>query len=218
MRSLTPGCAGGSKDDAWRAAYDRDYAPFDPRRPLRVPTHALHIQLTVEANFLLVAVRNVIRAHDRLPDDLQTTMGDLDVLKDLRDLTEHFDELEGRAAASLSVNHPDVLPDAFAHSSKEIWIGGHHGVPLSRVRAWLERVWIALCASLRTSGAEVPDDLMRSCVLGDDDLEWPAERLRYHWSIPQLPEQEWPREDMPEPLARLIDARFRSLRERDVTD
>lgn len=147
-------------------------------------------------------MRNVIRAHDRLPHEVQTTIGDIAALKDLRDLTEHFDELGGRAATSLAANHPDVEPSAFATKGEETWIGGLHGVPLSRVRAWLERVWIAFCASLRTSGVDVPHDLMRSRVQGDDDLEWPAERLRYHWSIPQLPEQKWPREETLEPIAR----------------
>lgn len=202
----------------WRASYDADYEPYDPRRPLRVPTHALHIQIGVEADFLVVAVRNVIRAQDRLPEDVRTQMGDQDVLKDLRDFTEHFDELEGRAATSLATNHPDVLPGAFASNSKEIWIGGLHGVPVSRVRAWLERVWNALSEHLESAGNGVPQDLMASQVLGDDDLAWPPERLRYHWAIPQVPEQEWPRETLPEPVADLLAERFRNLRHRDSTD
>jgi hypothetical protein len=49
---------------------------------------------------------------------------------------------------------------------------------------------------------------MTSRVPGDDDLPWPKERLRYPWSIPHLPEKEWPREEMPEEVARLLGGRL----------
>ncbi|KGM09345.1 hypothetical protein [Cellulomonas bogoriensis] len=202
----------------WRASYDTDYGSYDPRRPLRVPTHALHIQLTVEADLLVVAVRNVIRAQARLPEDARTKIGGQDFLKDLRDLAEHFDEQEGRAATSLATNHAEVLPGTFAVSSKETWLGGIHGVPVSRLRAWLERVWSALTEHLEAAGRQVPRDLMASHVLGDDDLAWPPERLRYHWSIPQVEEQEWPRQELPEENAALLDERFLNLRSRDWMD
>ena len=59
---------------------------------------------------------------------------------------------------------------------------------------------------------------MASRVPGDDDLIWPKERLRYHWSIPRLPEKEWPREDMPEEIAEVLAEKFARLRQRDSTD
>ena len=46
----------------------------------------------------------------------------------------------------------------------------------------------------------------------------PKERLRDHWSIPRLPEEEWPREQMPAEIARLLARRSARLRERDPKD
>jgi len=92
------------------------------------------------------------------------------------------------------------------------------GVPLSRIKAWLNRVEKALRDCPSQEDAEVPGNWMTSHVPGDDDLPRPKERLRYHWSIPHLPEKEWPREEMPEEVARPLAERFARLRERDPKD
>jgi hypothetical protein len=65
---------------------------------------------------------------------------------------------------------------------------------------------------------DVPEDLMASRVEGDDDLPWPAERLRYHWSILKADEEDRPREQMPPQVADLLAKRFASLRSRDHLD
>jgi hypothetical protein len=103
-------------------------------------------------------------------------------------------------------------------TNKEIWIGGLDGVPISRILAWLGRVWRSLVTCLSDAGIAVPEDLMASRVEGDDELPWPAERLRYHWSIPKVAEEEWPREPMPPEVADLLATRFASLRSRDHLD
>ena len=50
----------------WVESYDA-YEPYDPRRPIRVPTFALQTQVSVEFEFFVIAVRNVLRAQGRLP-------------------------------------------------------------------------------------------------------------------------------------------------------
>ncbi len=105
-----------------------------------------------------------------------------------------------------------------AYTGKETWIGGLDGVPISRIQAWLGQVWQSLVTCLTGAGIDVPEDLMASRVEGDDELPWPAERLRYHWSIPKVDEQDWPRERMPPEVADLVAARFASLRSRDQLD
>jgi hypothetical protein len=98
------------------------------------------------------------------------------------------------------------------------WIGGLDGVPISRIQAWLWRVWRSLVNCLTSAGIDIPEDLMASLVEGDDELPWPTERLRYHWSIPKLAEEDWPRERMPPEVADLLAERFASLRSRDHLD
>jgi len=140
------------------------------------------------------------------------------VLKVLRDVVEHFDDVDGPSARRLARQYEDVTVGAYAYDSKEVWIGGYEGVPLSRVEAWLGRVQVALVKALEATGREVPHDLDASRVVGDDDLDWPPERLRYGWWIPLVPEQEWPHEEMPKHLAKLMAERFRRMRARDPED
>jgi len=105
-----------------------------------------------------------------------------------------------------------------AYTSKEIWIGGIDGIPLSRIQAWLARVEVALIRCLQGAGIKVPSELTASRIEGDDALAWPPERLRYHWSIPRLPEAEWPRQEMPAEVADLLAQRSADLRARDPKD
>lgn len=198
------------------AQYDKDYEPFDSRRPVKVPTLALLMQAMTELDLLIVAVRNVLRAQVRLPEQLKTSMTDDEVLELLRNVAEHWDEDGGRSITTLTEKHPDVLVDGVSFTNKEIWIGGK--VPLSRIRAWLARVHHALVSSLESAGESVLDE-MASLVAADDALSWPPDRLRYrYWSLPVVDEKDWPTTEMPPEVARLIQERFRGLRERDVAD
>ncbi|WIV57792.1 hypothetical protein [Amycolatopsis nalaikhensis] len=196
--------------------YDNDYELFDSRRPVKVPTPALLMQAMTELDLLIVAIRNVLRAQVRLPDQLKTSMADDDVLELLRNVAEHWDEDGGRSINTLTEKHPDVLVDGVSFTNKEIWIGGK--VPLSRIRAWLPRVHHALVSSLEYAGELVRDD-MASLVAGDDALSWPPGRLRYrYWRLPVVDVKDWPTTEMPPEVAHLIQERFRGLRERDVAD
>lgn len=200
---------------AWKEAYDRNYRPYDPQRPVRVPTRALAMQVTTDLDLLIVAVRNVLRAQSRLLGDLQTKLTGEDVLELLRNIAEHWDEVGGRSADKLASAHPNVSPDAFELTNKEIWVGG---VPLSRIRAWLVRVHQALVAALTSAGIDVPDD-MGSIVAGDDALTWPPDRHRYRfWRVPVIDIADWPTGELPPEVAALAAERFQRLRARDKAD
>jgi len=199
-------------------ASDDEHVLYDPQRPIQVPSHALHMQWSSEAAFLLFAARNVMRSQERLPAEARTAMGDQEIVKALRDISEHFDESDGPSARTLASDFPDVQPGALAYKNKEIWLGGLDGVPLSRIRAWLARVRAALVDALEGAGQSVPHDLLASTVEGDDDLAWPPERLHYGWWIPQVSEEDWPREELPEHVAGLLAERFMRLRARDSRD
>jgi len=202
---------------SWRDSYDA-HTPYDPHRPIHVPSHALRMQVSSEASFLLVAARNVMRAQDRLPVNARTSMGDQGAIKALRNVLEHYDEADGGSSRTLAADFPSLETEAFAYTNKEIWFGGLSGVPLSRVRAWLHRVRVALVAALEAAGVEVPHDLLASAVEGDDELPWPPERIHYGYWIPHVEEPEWPRRDAPEGVAELMAERFRRLRARDSMD
>jgi hypothetical protein len=201
----------------WRESYDRR-DPYDPERPICVPTVALAMQYTTELDFLMVAVRNVLRAQERLPADEQTEMTAQRVLKLLRDVAEHWDEVGGRSSDELASKHPDVLIGAIAFTNKEIWVGD---VPLSRIRAWLARVRRALITALTSAGVTVPDEL-ESTVPGDDDLRWPEDRRRYRlWQVPIPDKEDWPPPpppEMDEAISFYEAERFKNLRARDHAD
>jgi hypothetical protein len=203
---------------SWRESYDTANQQYDPQRPLRVPTWSLHMQVANELDLLSVAIRNVLRAQERIPEQHRPQMSGQDVLELLRNVSEHWDEVGGRSARELAEEHPDIEVGGIAYTGKEVWISGLDGVPLSRVQAWLARVWQALVACLAEAGIEVPDDLMSSRVEGDDDLPWPAERLRFHWSLARVEEPDWPRERMPDEVAEALALLFARRRARDPED
>jgi hypothetical protein len=201
----------------WRVFLD-DMDPYDSQRPLRVPSWSLHMQVANELDLLIVAIRNVLRAQDRIPKEVRPEMGRQDVLELLRNVSEHWDEIGGRSADTLATDHPDIAIGGIAYTGKEIWIGGDRGVPLSRITAWLWRVWRALIACLADAGIEVPEDLSASRFEGDDDLSWPAERLHFHWSLPRVEEKDWPREPVPEGMLEALAVLFANRRTRDPLD
>lgn len=202
---------------SWRKSYDEHHEPYDPRRPIRVPSWSLHMQSANELDLLAVAIRNVLRAQERIPAEQRPEMGGQDALELLRNVSEHWNELGGRSANRLTVAHPDIELGRIAFTNKEIWIGGTDGVPLSRITAWLLRVQRALEACLSDAGILVPNP-SSSLIDGDDDLPWPPERLHFHWSIPRVEEQNWPRDEMPEEVAQAMALIFARRRARDHTD
>jgi hypothetical protein len=211
--------ASDSRGTAEKDDYDRDYRPFDPQRPIRVPTRVLGMQVQTDLDLLIVALRNVLRAQVRLPTALRTEMTGEHVLELLRNIAEHWDEVGGPSAEKLANSYPDFSADGIAFTNKEIWVGGlDDGVPLSRIRAWLVRVRQALVAALTSAGVKVPDD-MDSMIAGDDALAWPPDRRRYAlWSVPIIDMEDWPTRELPSEVAALMAERFLRLRERDSAD
>lgn len=180
-------------------------------RARKVPSVSLSMQVANELDLLVVSIRNVLRAVDRLDED-RAQMTGAETLKMLRNAQEHWDE-EGYSARALKDLRPDHPTDIIRFTNKEIWIAD---VPLSRIRAWLARVNDALRARLADNGIAVPD-LDASVVEGDDDL--PGERLRYeYWSLPIVDEEHWPTEELPPGALEALALRFRNLRARDNTD
>jgi hypothetical protein len=209
--------AGLNKDTdnarAWRESYDT-HQPYDPKRPIRVPTFALRAQVSVEFEFFLIAVRNVLRAQERLPTDLRPAITDQRLLHLTRNIAEHWDEVGGWSAEAFASEYPDRALGQISATNKEVFVSD---VPLSRVVAWLSRVNRALTQAIEDADADaLPPEDDASAVSGDDDLAWPLERRRERlWQVPQLDMAEWPTEDMPVEITELMLQRFRNLRELD---
>ncbi|MGX9901650.1 hypothetical protein ACW0JT_20430 [Arthrobacter sp. SA17] len=138
-----------------------------PNPPVLVPTVALHMQQRIERTFLLSAINNVFRAQDQLPEKPKTAMEEESVLKDLRNISEHWDEY-GRSAKNLmetehakeffgiqekfaTMRGPEDLErfrklaaeDLWAvfelpmPDNDEVWLSG---IPLTRIQIWLIEV------------------------------------------------------------------------------
>lgn len=199
---------------SWRDHLDA-YEPYDPRRPIRVPTFALSMQVSVELAFFLVAVRNVQRAQERLPEHLRPEMTDQRLFHLTRNVAEHWDEVGGWSEAAFARDYPDRTLGQISVTNKEVYVSD---VPVSRVIAWLARVKEALTQAIRDAGVDIPED-GASMVEGDDDRAWPPERRRERlWQVTQLDIEEWPREETPEKVAEYLQKRFQNRRERDGVD
>jgi hypothetical protein len=189
-----------------------------PNPPVLVPTVAMHMQQGIERTFLLSAINHVFRSQDRLPEKPKTAMEEESVLRDLRNISEHWDE-HGRSAKNLmetehaklffkiqeklaTIRGPEELSrfrrlaeeDLWAvfelpmPDNNEVWLSG---IPLTRIEVWLIDVRQCLERALLAAGELVPD-LMDSHIDGDDATPWPEERRRYRlWREDMSRVPEW---------------------------
>lgn len=201
---------------SWRESYDA-YEPYDPQRPIRVPTFALRDQVSIEFEFFVIAVRNVMRAQDRLPEDKRQAMTDQRLFHLTRNITEHFDKVGGWSEIAFANEYPDRGLGQIGVTSKEVYVSD---VPVSRVIVWLARVREALIQAIKdTEPDALPPGDEASMVSGDDDRAFPPERRRERlWQVPQLDMADWPTEEMPEEIAMILQEKFRLRRLRDGVD
>lgn len=162
--------------------------PFE-RRPVYVPTFELQMQVANELD--LLAVRNLMRAQDRLPKkDRPTLIGQRELLL-LRNVTEHPGG--GGSARELADRFPQFEAGLLSSNRRQVWIGGKDaGVPLSDIWTWMEQIQAAIVRMLEAAGETVPR-LDESMIEGDEGRSWPAERVAYSWDLPIQAVEQWPR-------------------------
>lgn len=90
-----------------------------------VPCWRVTVQLL---DLLGVAIRNVLRAQERIPEQQRPEMGGQDVLELLRNVSEHWDETGGRSVTALAENHPDIQVGGLA-ATRPHHAGGRHRTP-----------------------------------------------------------------------------------------
>ena len=137
-------------------------------------------KVSIEFEFFLIAVRNVLRAQERLPADLRPAMTDQRLLHLTRNIAEHWDEVGGWSAEAFASEYPDRTLGQISATNKEVFVSE---VPLTRVIAWLARVNRALTQAIENAGDALPTD-DASMVSGGDDLPWPPERRRERLPCP----------------------------------
>ncbi|WP_138443020.1 hypothetical protein [Sinomonas susongensis] len=220
----------------WRDSLD-DQPPFDPQRPFRVPTVALSMQVAAEHQFLFVALRNALRAHDRLPAGLKPAVPGGKAITLLRNVMEHWDEEGGSSISELveteyhrramddailiaRLSSPDEEESARRRYNDEpmalhasFSVSKHQvtvgGFTVEELQEWLESLDAALRAALAEAGFDAPW-LEDSIVARDDNVAWPANRFRgRQWQIPQVEIEEW----AARPSAPQCDVPFEGLRQ-----
>lgn len=190
-----------------------------PNLPVLVPTVAMHLQQRIERTLLLSAINNVFRSQDRLAERPRTAMEEESVLKDLRNISEHWDEYGRSANNIMETGHAREFfeiqeklatmagPEDLARFRKlaeqdlwavfelpfpdndDVWLSG---IPLTRIQVWLIDVRQCLERALRSEGVRVPD-MMDSHIDGDDATPWPEERRRFRlWTEDMKQVPEWP--------------------------
>lgn len=125
----------------------------------------------------------------------------------LRDLSEHREDSEGRARRELLESqhsemfreihemlavrrggehemealrvklraYPPLLFELPIPDDEEVWLAG---IPLTRIKVWLIDARWCFHRALAEEGVGAPEPLS-STVPGDDNHDWPAQRLRY---------------------------------------
>jgi hypothetical protein len=178
----------------------------------------MHMQQKIERTFLLSTINNVFRSQDLLPEKPKTAMEEEPLLKDLRNISEHWDEC-GRSAKNImetvhakeffkiqeklaALRGPEELAwfrklaekDPWAvcelpfPDNDEVWLSG---IPLSRIEVWIVDVRQGVERALRAVGGNVPG-MLDSHIDGDDDTPWPGERRRYRlWREDTIRVPEW---------------------------
>ncbi|HEY3410281.1 MAG TPA: hypothetical protein VGK53_19100 [Propionicimonas sp.] len=154
------------------------------------------MQVANELDLLAVAVRNLMRAQDRLPKkDRPTLIGQRELIL-LRNVTEHPGD--GVSSRELADAFPQFEAGLLSSDRRQVWIGGKDaGVLLSDIWTWMEQMQAAISRMLEAAGETVPR-LVESMIEGDEEWSWPAERVAYSWDLPIPAVEQWPRVVDPE--------------------
>ena len=176
-----------------------------PNPPVLVPTVAMHMQQRIERTFLLSAINNVFRSQDRLLEKPKTAMEEESILRDLRNISEHWDEHGWSAKNLMETEHARLFfqiqeklhamrgPEELSRfrtlvendlwavfelpmpDNNEVWLSG---IQLTRIEIWLTDVKQCFERAPRAAGQHVPA-MMDSHIDRDDTTPWPEEPRRY---------------------------------------
>jgi hypothetical protein len=128
-------------DGSFRAAFGQRGQPAEWRLTYEESTATMTLgeywQMGAERYFLLHALAQVRKCVIALPDDHLPAVRDMTVLRLLRDIDEHWEQLDGRSLREMRDRNPDARPGAMWLNNKHIWVGDVDTVELVR---WLTSV------------------------------------------------------------------------------
>lgn len=104
----------GGQPPEWRPTYEEYTATL---------TLGEYWQMGAERYFLLHVLAQVRKCVVALPDDDLPAARDMKVLRLLRDIDEHWEQLDGRSLQEMRDRDRDVRPGAMWFNNKHIWIG-----------------------------------------------------------------------------------------------
>ena len=134
----------GGQPSEWRETYEAYTATI---------TQAQVWQLGAERYFLLNALAQVRKCVVNLPDDGLPKVRDMKVLRLLRDIDEHWEQLDGRSLKEMRVSRPEAGPGQMWHNNKHIWIGD---VDTEELAGWLRDVDRVVRERSATDGSQIP--------------------------------------------------------------
>lgn len=115
----------GGRPPEWRSTYEEYTATM---------TLAEYWRMAAERYFLLHALAQVRKCVVALPDDELPAVRDMKVLRLLRDIDEHWEQLDGRSLREMRDRDPNVRPGAMWLNNKHIWVGD---VNTAELALWL---------------------------------------------------------------------------------
>jgi hypothetical protein len=116
-------------------------------------TQAQVWQVGAERYFLLNSLAQVRKCAVNLPDDGLPTVRDMNVLRLLRDIDEHWEQLDGRSLKEIRESRPEVAPGQMWRNNKHIWIGD---VDTEELAGWLSDVDRVVRERSATDGSHIP--------------------------------------------------------------
>lgn len=144
-------------DGSFRALFEERGEPLDWRPTYEEATATLTLaeywQMGAERYFLLHTLAQVRKCAIALPDDHLPTVRGMKVLRLLRDIDEHWEQLDGRSLQEMHRSDPNAAPGAMWFNNKHIWIGDVSTVELAR---WLVSIDETVRERSAKLGAPIP--------------------------------------------------------------
>jgi hypothetical protein len=132
------------RPEEWRPTYEESRATI---------TVAEYWEMGAERYFLLHALAQVRKCIIALPDDGLPAVRDMKVLRLLRDIDEHWEQLDGRSLREMREAKPNVQPGMVWLNNKHIWIGD---LDTGELASWLASVDRVVRERAAADGSPLP--------------------------------------------------------------
>lgn len=144
--------------DSWRAGNRPSAWQGEYRKAMRVLRRRKPMTAGPDKYFLLLCVAQLIKCVDALPEDRLPRFYDHELLRDLRNIEEHWDDTDGRSIRRVRLAIPDIEPGRILVNNKRIWI---EGIDLMSILQWTADVHHQLKLNAEAGGETLPHEAWR---------------------------------------------------------